>query len=237
MYNDRVMYLDRNGKRFDPDTDGGEVFKPEKGYQAEAGVRYMWGNIVDLSASVYYIRKNNVVKSLGDTLVDQNGTLVKKTIQGQIGIADSRGFDVQLTVRPVSTLQITGGMGWQDYRIRKINKSSEFPNYTDKSKNQRATGIPRTTFYAYADYTVPKGVLKNLSVHLSGTFQDKIFSDVVNRVYSPALFLVDGGLFYTIKQRVTLALNIDNLFDKEYFKSTTVLGKPRNFTGTVSYRF
>ena len=80
-------------------------------------------------------------------------------------------------------------------------------------------------------------MLKNLSFHLSGSFQDKIFTDVAARTYYPSLFLVDGGLFYTIRQKVTLALNVDNLFDKTYFKSMTVMGKPRNFTGTVAYRF
>ena len=238
LYSNRVIYLDKSGNRFNPSPDGGEVFKPEKGYQAEVGVRYMWGNRLDFSASVYYIRKNNVVKSLGtEHEKDENGVEVEKTIQGQVGTADSRGFDVELTVRPVSTLAITGGLGWQDYRVRKINKSDEFPEYTDASKNVRATGIPRTTFYIYGDYTIPKGVLKNLSIHLSGTFQDKVFTNVATRTYYPALFLVDGGLFYTIKKKVTLALNVDNLFDKEYFKSTTVLGKPRNFTGTIAYRF
>ena len=168
---------------------------------------------------------------------ETTGEMVQKTIQAQVGTADSRGFDLELTVHPVSTLAVTGGLGWQDYRIRKINQSKDYPEYTDPGKNVRATGIPRTTFYVYADYTIPKGLLKNLSFHLSGTFQDKIFTDVANRVYNPALFLVDGGLYYTIKQKVTLALNVDNLFDKEYFKSTTVYGKPRNFTGTISYRF
>ena len=239
MYSSRVIYLDRNGKRFNPSKDGGEVFKPEKGYQAEIGVRYMWANRIDFSGSVYYIRKNNVVKNLGtqEEKDETTGEMVQKTIQAQVGTADSRGFDLELTVHPVSTLAVTGGLGWQDYRIRKINQSKDYPEYTDPSKNVRATGIPRTTFYVYADYTIPKGLLKNLSFHLSGTFQDKIFTDVANRVYNPALFLVDGGLFYTIKQKVTLALNVDNLFDKEYFKSTTVYGKPRNFTGTISYRF
>ena len=239
MYSSRVIYLDRNGKRFNPSKDGGEVFKPEKGYQAEIGVRYMWADRIDFSGSVYYIRKNNVVKNLGtqEEKDETTGEMVQKTIQAQVGTADSRGFDLELTVHPVSTLAVTGGLGWQDYRIRKINQSKDYPEYTDPGKNVRATGIPRTTFYVYADYTIPKGLLKNLSFHLSGTFQDKIFTDVANRVYNPALFLVDGGLFYTIKQKVTLALNVDNLFDKEYFKSTTVYGKPRNFTGTISYRF
>lgn len=238
IYSEKVIYLDKQGKRFQPSKDGGEVFKPEKGYQAEIGVRYLWGDRVDVSGSVYYIRKNNVVKSLGKTTeLDSEGVEVEKTIQGQVGTADSRGFDLELSVRPISTLAVTGGLGWQDYRIRQIHKSSEFPDYTDSKTNVRATGIPRTTFYLYADYTIPKGMLKNLSFHLSGSFQDKIFTDVAARTYYPSLFLVDGGLFYTIRQKVTLALNVDNLFDKTYFKSMTVMGKPRNFTGTVAYRF
>ena len=71
----------------------------------------------------------------------------------------------------------------------------------------------------------------------SGTFRDKIYTDVAANVYYPSLFLMDCGIFYTIRQRVTLALNIDNLLDKEYFKSATVYGKPRSFSATVSCRF
>ena len=177
------------------------------------------------------------MKNLGTDNVVENGQTVEKNIQGQVGTADSRGSDLELTVRPLPSLQFTGGMGFQDYRIRKITVSKEYSDYTDASENERASGIPRTTFYLYGDYTVPRGVLKNLSLHLSGTFQDKIYTDVAANVYYPSLFLLDGGIFYTIREKVTLALNIDNLLDKEYFKSTTVYGKPRNYTATISYHF
>ena len=237
MYNRNVIYLDRNGDVFDPSTDGGEVFKPEEGYQVEVGARYLLADLLDVNASLYYIRKNNVVKNLGTDNVEEGGQLVEKTIQGQVGTADSRGFDLELTVRPLPSLQFTGGMGFQDYRVRKITVSDEYKDYTDASENERASGIPRTTFYIYGDYTVPRGILKDLSLHLSGTFQDKIYTNVATNTYYPSLFLMDCGIFYTIRQRVTLALNIDNLLDKEYFKSTTVYGKPRSFSATVSCRF
>lgn len=237
MYDRDVIYLDRHGDVFDPSTDGGEVFKPEEGYQVEVGARYLLADLLDVNASLYYIRKNNVVKNLGTENVEEDGQLVEKTIQGQVGTADSRGFDLELTVRPLPSLQFTGGMGFQDYRIRKITVSKEYKDYTDASENERASGIPRTTFYIYGDYTVPRGILKDLSFHLSGTFRDKIYTDVAANVYYPSLFLMDCGIFYTIRQRVTLALNIDNLLDKEYFKSVTVYGKPRSFSATVSCRF
>ena len=82
----------------------------------------MWADRIDFSGSVYYIRKNNVVKNLGtqEEKDETTGEMVQKTIQAQVGTADSRGFDLELTVHPVSTLAVTGGLGWQDYRIRTI---------------------------------------------------------------------------------------------------------------------
>ena len=117
----------------------------------------MLADRIDFSGSVYYIRKNNVVKNLGtqEEKDETTGEMVQKTIQAQVGTADSRGIDLELPVHPVSTLAVTGGLGWQDYRIRKINQSKDYPVNTDPSKNVRATGIPRTTFYVYADYTIP----------------------------------------------------------------------------------
>ena len=80
-------------------------------------------------------------------------------------------------------------------------------------------------------------VLKNLSFHLSGNFKDKVFRNIDNRLYDPALWLMDAGIFYTIKNHVTLALNVNNLFDKEYFERTTIMAKPRNYQASVSYTF
>ena len=99
------MYLDRKGNEFNPDEDGGEVFKPEKGYSTEVGVRYTINEMVDINASVFYIRKYNIVKSLGDTTVLVDGVATEKRIRGQVGRADSRGFDIEVVVRPLSTLQ------------------------------------------------------------------------------------------------------------------------------------
>ena len=84
---------------------------------------------------------------------------------------------------------------------------------------------------------IPKGIFKNLSFHLSGNFKDKVFRNIDNRLYDPALWLMDAGIFYTIKNHVTLALNVNNLFDKEYFERTTILGKPRNYQASFLILF
>ncbi|WP_300804667.1 TonB-dependent receptor [uncultured Duncaniella sp.] len=241
FYNANYIYYDRNGHEFKPDMDGGEVYRPERGNQFEAGIRYEH-RLFDINASVFLIKKRNVVTNIGKMPVEENGEMVEKTVQAQVGQYDSRGFDIDVTVHPWSTLNITAGLGWSDYRRRASNMDwaeglSWITLNEDGQINLRATGVPRTTGYICADYTVPEGVLKGLSIHLSGTYTDRIYRDLTNNVYDPSRFIVDGGLYYTIKDHITLSLIINNLFDKHYFASATRLAKPRNFMTTISYSF
>ena len=68
---DRVIYLDKSGNRFNPSPDGGEVFKPEKGYQAEVGVRYMWGNRLPGEETIwYYAHEQDKVKRLCNDMTE-----------------------------------------------------------------------------------------------------------------------------------------------------------------------
>lgn len=242
MYNPNTRYFDRNGNEFNPDKVDGEVYRPQRGNQFELGARYALNHLLEVNGSVFYIRKNNVVRNVGQIDVEEDGATVQKTLQAQIGREASKGFDLDVTLRPVSTLQITGGWGWSDYRTiaSNIEALKKIPGATyneDGSINLRQTGVPRTTFYTYADYTIPKGVLKDLSFHLSGTYTDRIYRDIQTNLYDPARYIVDAGIYYTIKERVTLAVNLYNLFNEKYFESTTRLAKPFNFMSTIAYHF
>lgn len=238
-YNPNYIYLDKDGKQFYPQYEDGEVYEPEKGYQAELGVRLNVTRILEFNASIFYIDKHNIVKRLGTVDVEEEEAVVTKTVYGQVGREDSRGFDLGFVLRPVSNLQITGGMGWQDKRTRKIFKSQEMEDlygFTETT-GLRATATPRTTAYLYADYTVPQGIFKDLSFHLSATYQDKVYRSIANNTYFPELFLVDAGIYYTIKNDITASININNIFDKEYFTKYTTLGKPANYMLGLTYKF
>lgn len=241
FYNKNYIYYDRNGHEFNPDEAGGEVYRPERGNQFEVGAR--WENkYIDINASVYYMRRFNTVTNIGSMPVEEDGVTNYKTVQAQVGRSVSKGFDFDITIRPISTLQVVAGLGWSDYR--KIASNMDWAEgldwitlNEDGTINLRATGVPRTTFYTYADYTIPKGFLKDLSFHLSGTFTDRIYRDVTNNVYDPSRYIVDAGVYYTIKEKVTLSFLLNNVFNNHYFASTTMLAKPRNFMATVAYHF
>ncbi len=237
-YNKNVIYLDKDMHRFDPDADGGQVFRPEKGHQAEVGLRYELNNMLEVNASVFYINRYNTVKSVGKMNETEDDGVVEKTVMAQIGRSASKGFDMDITFRPLPTLQFTGGWGWSDYRILKSKSvdPNEWPDFSETT-NLRLTGAPRTTFFIYGDYTIPKGVLKDLSFHLSGTYTDRVYRNMVENTYFPSYFIVDAGMYYTINKQVKLSLVVNNIFDKEHFVKTTTLGKPANFMASVSYTF
>lgn len=245
MYDPTVIYIDRNGKEFNPDEVDGEVFKPEKGNQYEIGARYEVSRILEVNASLFYIRKFNSVTSIGEKSFGEGDAITKKNVRAQVGRSTTKGFDMDLTLRPYSTLQIVAGAGWSDQRQIASNMDWVTPDddwvtlNEDGKINIRALNTPRATFYTYADYTIPKGILKELSFHLSGTFTDRIYRSIENNVYEPSRYLVDAGIYYTIKSQVTLALNLNNIFSTKYYSQygATRLEKPFNFMATIAYNF
>lgn len=239
FYNPNYIYYDANGHEFTPDMNGGEVYRPERGNQFEAGVRYEH-RLFEVNASVFYMRRTNVVTNVGQMPVEQDGEQINKTVQAQVGRYSSHGVDLDLTVHPWSTLRITAGAAWTDYRRRasSMDWAVGLPWVTLDEKGQinlKATGVPHVTFYTFADYTVPSGPLRSLSFHLSGRYTGRIYRDVTNNVYDSPTYIVDGGVFYTLQRQITLGITVRNIFNHRYFTSATRMAPPANFLATVAY--
>ena len=77
FYQDNVIYVGGDGNRFEPARNE-EVFKPEKGYQAEVGLKYQLNNILSANASLFYIRKMNSTATLTNNYQEEvNGETTK----------------------------------------------------------------------------------------------------------------------------------------------------------------
>lgn len=234
-YNKNVIYLDKNGKEFHPSENSGEVFKPEQGLQGEFGLRYQLGDKLELNASVFMINKNNIVKTLGTLDVEEDNTVVQKSIRAQVGRAKSKGFDLDITYRPLPNLQLVAGWGWSDYRLKKANIDTSQWGFTEIT-NMRAVGVPRTTAYAYADYEIRKGIFKNLSFNLSATYTDRIYSDMTNNIYQPSFILVDAGVYYGVNKHIEVSFIANNILNKEYFAKQTIYGRPSNYMASIAFK-
>ncbi len=254
FYQDNVIYVDANGERFSP-TKNEEVFKPEKGYQAEVGVKYQLNDLLSVNSSVFYIRKMNSTATLTNKYqVDVNGQPTNMKVIGQIGVQDSKGFDVDVTVTPVSTLALTLGYGFNDSKIREMKEIKDpelaegvYGDNPEDSKNQlnRQEGnwqsyVPNSTFYAYGSYTIPRGIFKNLEFHLSSNYTGKVYRNTTNSSWFDAYWTTDFGMSYKLKNNIHLTFNLNNLFDKNYYNQALgmqmVPSMPRNFQVAISYK-
>jgi len=245
FYSPTTIYVDKGGHVFHPKQNE-IIFKPESGYQVEVGSKYTLNSMISANASIFYIRRENATQRLGTKPEIENGTTVNKTITGQVGVMDSKGFDIEFTFTPVKTLNITTGYSFTDARIRDIAtvKDPELLEYVsgglDDNSGNYQTMVPKNNFYGLADYVIPKGVFKNLGFSLSVSYMDKVYRNVANDKWFDGYWITDLGAHYTLSGNVRLSVMLNNLFDKEYYDQALgdqmVPSIPRNFLVTLSYK-
>ena len=82
----------------------------------------------------------------------------------------------------------------------------------------------------------------------SANWQDKFYSDVTNPVRDSIRLIQDDVVIinlmgkYEISKNLSAQLNINNLFDKEYYANFVygnqyIYGDPRNTTLSLNYKF
>lgn len=254
FYQDNVVYVDAGGERFTPKKNE-EVFKPEKGYQAEVGVKYQLNQYLTANASLFYIRKMNSTATLTSSYQEEvGGEMVTKRVIGQVGAQDSKGFDFDVTVSPVSSLAFTLGYGFNDSKIREMaevkdktladaiygNDPAASKESLNSTKGNWQANVPNQTFYAYGSYTIPRGALKDLEFHLSSSYTGKVYRNTANNSWFDAYWISDLGLSYRLPNNVHLTFNLNNVFDKSYYNQALgqqlVPSMPRNFQVAISYK-
>lgn len=231
-----TIYLNQNGREIDIESGKG-IFDPEKGYQFEAGTRYTYKSILQVSASVFYIRKNDIVRSFGRLSVgsDANGNPVMKSIIGQVGSEESKGFDIEVAITPTHFSSFNLGYSYTDTKTLDIQ-----PNKYVNIDTQNITLVPHNTFYAYGSIVLPKGIFRGLSYNLSVSFMDKVYTNYAKSMSFSSYWLTDMGISYPLKNGIRLSGNVNNVFDKKYsnqavYGTQRVPGMPRNFMLSLAY--
>lgn len=226
VYNKNYVYINNNGKEFKP-SDDGEVFKPESGYQIEVGLKYSVNSMINLNASTYYILKNNIVQNLGKTAGG-------KRIYGQVGVVDSKGFEIDLILKPINGLKITTGYGFNEAKYKEFadNKYSKNSN-----KGNLVPRCPQNQFHSWIYYTFNKGFLKNLGVGFGLNYRDKIYTNTSNSFELHDYYLMDASVAYSLN-KMFFRLKLNNLADKKHYTNTVysnqyVPGYGRNVMFTV----
>jgi iron complex outermembrane recepter protein len=215
---------------------GGTPFEPTIGRQVELGVKWQPKSVNGtVTAAVYDLRQTNVLTP--DPLRPNSAFRV------QTGEVRSRGFELEGIFEVVDGLNLIAAVSLQDIEITKDNPNAQGISTTGNRPAWAANHVASI----WSDYTIQSGEAAGLTFGAGARYVGPTFADNANTVKNESYTLVDAVVRYDLGQLashldgMSVAVNANNLFDKEYVICTATtsctLGLSRTVIGTVKYRW
>ncbi|WP_225580455.1 TonB-dependent siderophore receptor [Pseudomonas sp. PDM16] len=202
--------------------DGGS-FEPSEAKQWEAGIKYQPHDDLLLTAAAFEIIKSNVLTT--DPL--------DRTFSVAQGEVRSRGIELEARARLSEAWDLLASYTRTDTEITKSNggdKGNETPN------------VPKNMASAWISYSFHDGALQGLSLGGGARYIGEMYGDTANQVRVSSYTLVDAGAHYRLTPQIIVALNAQNLFDREYTSTCygdevdgCFAGVERTLIGSVKY--
>ena len=162
------------------------------------GMKYRPANtnaLVTLAA--FDLTQENVVKQ------------VSQNLYRQIGEVNVRGLELEGKLAINDRLNMTAAWSYWDAEIKEDGAGGNAGN--------RPMLVPRHIASVWADYTIPGDSARgDLTLGLGTRFVGDSYTDDANSGKSASYTLVDAMANYALTEDVDLAVNVTNLFDRDY---------------------
>jgi iron complex outermembrane receptor protein len=201
----------------------GDFLDPERGTQYEIGVRAELSDRLVASLAAYEITKSNVATTDPDNPDFSIG----------IGEQRSRGIDLNVAGEILSGWNVIASYGLIDAEVTESN---------DLPAGSRVQNVPRNTASLWTTYEIQNGDLQGLGFGLGLFFIDERAGDFSDTFDLPSYLRTDAAVFYR-RDNWRAAINIQNLFDVEYFRSNNFgrvaiePGAPLTVVGSLAVEF
>ncbi|OLU28198.1 TonB-dependent siderophore receptor [Pseudomonas sp. PA15(2017)] len=192
--------------------------------QTELGIKqqFLEGN-GEWTLAAYHIVKKKLLSA--DPL--------NPAIQQQVGQQSADGIEATLELRLPHDVQLSANASWVRAEYDEfISGSSDF------SGNQ-PLNVPRRS----ANLWLSKDFAERFSAGAGARYVDSRYGDNANTVEVPSYTVVDANFDWHVQPDLTLGLQLNNLFDRQYATTTSnngrqwYLGEPRSFFVTADYSF
>ncbi len=211
-------------------AEGNIDFEPQTGAQMEAGVKCdLLDGRVGGSVAVYQLDYRNALNATGQ--LNPNGN----TVYVQSGRSRSRGVELDLYAAPMRGLYLTLGYAYTDARV--------LEDVTASRVGQRLPYVPYNSANAWATYRLPIESLQGLKLGLGATTlgeRPTEFPTATGLVLSLPSYVRFDGLVSWDFTGATIAVNVNNLFDRGYWASGGVSriipGTPRTVRTSLQVR-
>ena len=175
----------------------------ETGQQWEAGIKYAptWFDGL-FTAAVFDLTKQNVAVAAPD--------LANLWLKAPLGEVNIKGIELGAQANLDNGFKIIGGLTYLDAKVTKAGPTA--------AAGTTPVQIPDLTASLWLDYAVESGSLEGLSGGVGVRYLGESFADAENKFVVPDATVVDAAIRYN-KDNWSVALNVSNLFDKEYVAS------------------
>ncbi len=203
--------------------------KPTTGKQDEIGFRYIPpGSRSSLTFSIFELTQQNIAAF----------QFVPDFKVISVGEIRSRGAELEIKTELLDNLNLISALTYNDVEITKPG-----PNSIGE-KGDRPIYVPRKGASLWLDYKVQTGLLAGLGigggVRYVGNSNGGNPEDPTLKYENKPFTLFDAALNYRLNKHWNLAVNANNLFDKNYKVcgfSACQLGYERTVIGTLRYNF
>lgn len=215
----------------------GDPFDPTRGKQVEVGVKYQpTGTNALFTVAAFDIRRQNLLTAIPGC--------VGVGCQEQTGELRTQGLEFEARGDVARGLSLIGNYSYIDNEYTKDNPTATGPSLVGKSP----TAIPKHQASAWARYQLQGGPLAGLGLAAGVRYLGTSAGDNANTFKVPAVTLVDAAIDYDLGRAspqlkgMSVALNVSNLFNKDYFASCwsdafCYYGYQRSVRATFRYRW
>lgn len=193
-------------------SNGGTTLAPLLSRQLEAGVKYDWSDALSLNAALYRIRQAYQFAQPDST--PEGFTFVQR------GSEVHSGLELGAAGRLSDDLRLTASINL----IRARAQNTGTPAY----EGHQIINVPRLRSAVYLDYRLP--FAPQLSLLGGWRYASSNPATPEGTVKVPAYHVFDAGLRYESRWRdhaLTWRLNVDNVFDRFYWRDTGSTGGDR----------
>ena len=186
-------YLPQSGDQFSGLTDDTESLKPERFDNYEIGAK--WEPLPGLlaTAALYQLDRSNTQAR------DQEDRIVLT------GAQRSRGLELGLERSVNDRWLISAGYAWQDSEITKTTSAAP--------EGRKVPLVPKHSFSLWNRYDVTD----RLGLGLGVVARTKAYASISNQVKLPGYARVDVAAYYDLGRGIEAQLNVENLFNSDYF--------------------
>ncbi len=203
---------------------GSSNLKPEEFTNKEVGFKWEVSPRLFFTGALFQLDREN-------TLV-----AISATESVQVGKTRSEGGELALTGYLTDRWEVVAGYGYQEAEIVSgslVGSGSNLP-----TNGKEVALVPRHTFSLWNKYQF----LPNWSAGLGVISRSDMFTSANNTVTLPGFARVDAALFWDINENFKAQLNVENVFDIDYYSTAhsdnnITPGSPRAAYFTLTSKF